>query len=51
MQNHFQETFEIIKGSDLIRQAERVQQGREPELFPLDCRLAESIRPEGRVPC
>jgi superfamily II DNA or RNA helicase len=45
MHSRFQETFEIVKGSDLIRQAERIRQGREPEAFRWITSY-ESIRPE-----
>jgi hypothetical protein len=45
MQSRFQETFEIIKGADLIRQAERIRQGRELEPFRWIASY-ESIRAE-----
>lgn len=45
MQTRFQETFKIVKGSDLKRQAERLREGRELESFKWIVSY-ESIRPE-----
>jgi len=45
MEARFQETFKIVKGSDLARQAERLRQGRELEPFKWIISY-ESIRPE-----
>jgi len=45
MHLRFQEHFEIVKGSDIIRQAGRIRQGREVEHFKWIISY-ESIRPE-----
>ncbi len=45
LQNRFNETFEIVKGSELIKHAERLRRGKEPEPFRWITSY-ESARPE-----
>lgn len=45
LQQRFNEVFEIVKGQDLLRQAERIRRGREPEGFRWIISY-ESLRPE-----
>lgn len=45
MQTRFEEIFEVVKGGDVIRQADRLRQGRELEPFRWIVSY-ESVRPE-----